>query len=228
MNSGASGGSRRTATRRTGNRAPAGRRRTRSTPDRLTAAARALFARHGYDGASVRAITRDAHANLGAVTYHFGTKQALYEAVLEQGLGPLAARVEAAAEGPGGVLDRAEATVRAFLEHLSANPDLPQLMLQEISAGRCPPAPVARILGVVSARLAALVQEGQTTGEVRAGDPRLLGLSLLSQPVHLTLVRNLAHEVVGLDQSDPETRARVVEHAARFARGGLAARKDNV
>jgi len=49
----------------------------------LMVAARTVFARNGFDGASVRMITAEADVNLGAVTYHFGSKRGLYEAVLE-------------------------------------------------------------------------------------------------------------------------------------------------
>jgi AcrR family transcriptional regulator len=192
------------------------------TVDRLIASARASFARRGYDGASIRTITREAHANLGAVTYHFGSKHALYEAVLEQVLAPLAQRVLAVVDGPGSALDRAEATVRALFEHLRENPDMPHLMVQELAAGKTPPAPVVRALGAMSGRLAQLIREGQESGEIRAGDPMLLALSLVYQPVHLTLVQRIAKGVLGVDQSDPGTRARVVEHAATFARAGLA------
>ncbi len=52
--------------------------------ERLVEAARQLFASAGYDATSVRDITARAHANLGAITYHFGSKQALYHAVIER------------------------------------------------------------------------------------------------------------------------------------------------
>jgi AcrR family transcriptional regulator len=192
----------------------------------LLTAARRLFARRGYDGASIRAITKDAHANLGAVTYHFGSKHALYDAVLDQVLSPLGARIERAVGRPGTALERIDAVVRALFEHLKENPDMPQLMLQELAAGKTPPAPVVRTLGGVSGRLAALVRQGQQDGDIRPGDPLLLALSVVYQPVHLTLVQRIGKEVIGLDQSDPETRARVVEHAAAFAQAGLTARRE--
>jgi AcrR family transcriptional regulator len=188
----------------------------------LIASARRLFARRGYDGTSVRSITHEARANLGAVTYHFGSKQGLYEAVLEHVLSPLAARVGTAVASPGASLDRIERIVRAFFEHLEENQDMPHLMLQEIAAGKTPPPPVARVLGTVAGHLTALIREGQAAGEIRAGDPILLALSVISQPVHLTVTRRLAKTIGGIDQADPATHDRVVEHAARFARAGLA------
>ena len=53
----------------------------RETTQSILEAARELFAERGYDGASIRAITARAGVNLGAVTYHFGTKERLYLAV---------------------------------------------------------------------------------------------------------------------------------------------------
>ena len=49
----------------------------------------ALFAEHGYNGASVRDITARAHINLGAITYHFGTKENLLKAILHRGASQL-------------------------------------------------------------------------------------------------------------------------------------------
>jgi TetR/AcrR family transcriptional repressor of nem operon len=179
-------------------------------------------------GASIRTITREAHANLGAVTYHFGSKHALYEAVLEQVLAPLAQRVVAVLEGPGSALDRAEGTVRALFEHLRENPDMPHFMVQELAAGKTPPVPVVKMIGTVSGRLAQLMREGQAAGEIRDGEPILLALSLVYQPVHLTLLQRISKGFLGVDQSDPATHARVVEHAASFARAGLARVREEV
>ena len=82
----------------------------------------------------MRAITREGGANLGAVTYHFGSKRELYAAVLEQGLRPLAARVHAVAQAEGTGLERMLGVVKAYFDHLAENPDLPHLLLQEIAA----------------------------------------------------------------------------------------------
>ena len=52
------------------------------TRERILKAALKLFADHGYEGASVRAIVAGAKANQAAINYHFAGKEGLYRAVL--------------------------------------------------------------------------------------------------------------------------------------------------
>ena len=48
-----------------------------------------LFAEHGLERVSIRDITQTANLNLGAINYHFGTKQQLIGAIFERRLVPL-------------------------------------------------------------------------------------------------------------------------------------------
>jgi AcrR family transcriptional regulator len=59
------------------------------TKQRILSAAEHHFARDGYHATSLRSITTAANANLAAVNYHFGSKEALLEAVIERRLTPL-------------------------------------------------------------------------------------------------------------------------------------------
>ena len=52
-------------------------------------AAEDLFAEHGIDATSVRDITQAAGVNLGAIHYHFGSKNVLIVEVFSRGLTPL-------------------------------------------------------------------------------------------------------------------------------------------
>lgn len=59
------------------------------TKTALLDAAEHLFAERGVPGASLRAITAAAEANLASVNYHFGSKNGLIRAVLARRLDPL-------------------------------------------------------------------------------------------------------------------------------------------
>ncbi len=92
------------------------------TKQRILDAAESLFAREGFHNTSLRAITRQAEANLAAVNYHFGSKDALVRAVLERRLTPLnQARRERLnrlreTSGANGRRPGVEETLRAFIE----------------------------------------------------------------------------------------------------------------
>ena len=91
-----------------------------TTRERLLGAAEAAFAEQGFARASLRGITRQARANLAAVHYHFGSKEALFEAVVERRIGPInrerLARLDALeAAAPRGRV-ALEELVRAFVE----------------------------------------------------------------------------------------------------------------
>ena len=197
------------------------RNRGESTRADLIKAARRLFGQRGFDGTSVRAITRAAGANLGAVTYHFGSKRELYGAVLEQGLRPIAERVNAAAGSEGTALERMLRVVEAYFEHFETHPDLPHLLLQEVAAGKKPPPVVLEIVKGVKEAIAGLQAEGVVDGSVRPGDPVLTALSVVSQPIYLALVAPLLRSVGPLDLADPATRRRALEHTLAFVRAGL-------
>jgi AcrR family transcriptional regulator len=60
-----------------------------ATKERLLDAAEALFMEHGFEATSLRLITAKAGANLAAANYHFGSKEAMFEAVLTRRLDPM-------------------------------------------------------------------------------------------------------------------------------------------
>ena len=196
-----------------------------ATRSDLIAAGRKLFGRRGFDGASIRAITTEADANLSAVTYHFGSKRGLYSAVLEEGLRPMAARVQVAASSDGSGLERMLRVVEAYFEHFQTRPDLPHLLLQEVAAGKQPPDVVVDILRGIRETIAGLQAEGEADGSVRPGHPTLTALTVVSQPVFLTLVSPLLRVVGPLDLSEPKARRTALEHTLTFVRAGLEPRE---
>lgn len=89
------------------------------TRTRILDAAERLFARHGFDGTSVREITREAGVNVAAVHYHFGSKEAVLRGVADRVAGPIAARrtelLEAAVKAAASRTPTVEALLHAFV-----------------------------------------------------------------------------------------------------------------
>src|SRR3954463_10026219 len=82
-----------------------------TTRDRLLDTAERLFAEHGYQATTMRAVTTEAAANIAAVNYHFGSTQAPLGVGAPRALGPVVedrrARVDAL---------EAEPTVEAIVD----------------------------------------------------------------------------------------------------------------
>jgi AcrR family transcriptional regulator len=96
------------------------------TRTRILDAAEELFMLHGFEGTSMRLLTSRAGVNLAAVNYHFGSKDALIEALFRRKLDPMNTariaeleRLETEAKGrspaTGGRALEPEAIIRAFV-----------------------------------------------------------------------------------------------------------------
>jgi AcrR family transcriptional regulator len=184
----------------------------RSTRDRLIAHARRLFAIHGFRGASVREITTAARANLGAITYHFGSKRALYDATLDATFAELVGRVEATAQAPGSAGDRVRGVVQTLFAFFRERPEAPRLVLHELVSGARLPAQLApyaqRNLGAIRR----VVGDGVASGEFRAtADPLLVTFSLMSQVIWFAIA---GREIAGIlgQTDDPASFAERVSH----------------
>ena len=191
--------------------------------DRLVAVARELFARRGYDRVSVREITARAHANLGAITYHFGSKEALYHAAIASIAEPLVAAIGAATQGPAPALERIEAILRAFLGHLGDNPHVPSILLRELASDHPLPPPMADAMRKNLGNIVNTVVQGQREGTIRAGDPVLLALSVIAQFFFFRVAGRAIQTASGIDRNDPAFRASLTSHVVDTVRRGLAA-----
>jgi AcrR family transcriptional regulator len=60
-----------------------------STTEKLLNTAERLFAEYGYDGVGMRALADEAGVNLGATTYHYGSKRKLYIETVMRRLRPI-------------------------------------------------------------------------------------------------------------------------------------------
>jgi hypothetical protein len=117
--------------------------------------------------------------------------------------------------------------VEAYFDHLGAHPDLPHLLLQEVAAGKQPPAVVLDIIKGLRETIAGLQIEGERDGSVRPGHPTLTALSVVSQPVFLTLVSPLLRAIGPVDLGQPASRQMALAHSLAFVRAGLTPREES-
>ena len=90
--------------------------RGEATRDALLAAARALFAEHGYAGVGTEEVVRRAGVTRGALYHYFRDKQDLFRAVFEQTEAEIMQTIIARVEGLTDPMEELAVGVRAFLD----------------------------------------------------------------------------------------------------------------
>lgn len=212
-----------TGATRVGRHRRVGRPREQSRQEvraRLGAAARELFARHGFEAVSLKQVAEAASVTPAMVHYYFGGKHGLWLAVLEdyleEALGSMLA-VRDEIEGPGGL----DIYLARHAELLGRQPWVAPLLFRELILGDGPDADfVRRFPARLRDLLRSAVEHARRRGEIAADlDPDLLVLSLLAAAVFPFLVRPMAEQLFAAPV-DAAFASRWSAHAARmFHRG---------
>lgn len=87
-----------------------------TTRDRLLASGHRAVIKHGLRGLTVREVAAGANANLGSFVYHFGTRDAFVEELIERWYGPLLARMNEAVAEDGRPLGRLRSAILQLVE----------------------------------------------------------------------------------------------------------------
>ncbi len=99
-----------------------------TTKGRIERVATREFARHGFDGTSVRQIVGAARVTKPVLYYYFKDKRGLFISLLEGALAPFCDEVERIADGEEAPLQQMEKVIMAFLRFFREKPDEFQLL----------------------------------------------------------------------------------------------------
>jgi len=205
----------------------------RATKDRLLTAAAALFAERGFHGTKIRDIAARAKVNLAAGHYHYGSKKALYLAVLRAQFAEiraiLAARgatrspSELARLGRRELVDLLRARVRVMLEMLIGPP--PGLHGTLMQREMCDPSealpviveefirPIMREMGAIVAHVAPELDPDAVERCVRSVTGQALFYSFVTPAMLL---------ILGLPAYPRGFARELASHITAFSLGGMA------
>lgn len=192
--------------------------RTEDTRQRIIEAALLVFAERGFAGASTRDIAAAADANQGLIAYHFGSKEALWQAAVHSLFETLQQEIGAkmAAVGDLDPATQLGVLIKHFVRFSAAHPELNRLMMQE--GMRDGP----RLKWIIDEHVrpiyqfsTELIRRGQAAGSLPDVDPLHLHYILLGAATHLF---TMAPEVRHLSRRDASSEALVEAHADAVVR----------
>ncbi len=163
-----------------------------------------LFAERGYDGTSMNDVAGRVGMRKASLFYHFATKDALYEAVLDRIVREVGESLSQVYMGQGTLVERLEASADAVSAAICGRPFVARLLLRE--AMDWGPVIRGKLLGTVLAVLeggAAFIALGQAEGVFVSGDPKQLVLTALGAHILPFAVVQLVERYVGVDPFSP-------------------------
>lgn len=196
-----------------------------STKEALLAAAKKVFARKGFDGATVKDIAEIAGVNVSLVSYHFDGKEKLFHTCIEQFAQSRLATAEKFLKGPESLEDmrvRLALMTEEFFEYNLREPDINEIMNRDCGANNPLTDGIYRTVFMkVFAVITDFFKTAQTrnllSSDVVVEDRAILFLGGL---IHVIRTEKIREKLLGISLKDSDFRDRVVKSAVRMAMEG--------
>ncbi len=158
---------------------------------RILDQAQRLFSTHGYDGVSIRDIAQACGLSNAALYYHFGSKRNLYFEVLREHISTLTLCLQEAGAIDGTCRERLASMARTYAQMILEYQDTVQLLLRDLAQFDWEE--VLQMLPdfqtLSPTPLAAVLEEGIASGEVRALDVHRVDMMLMGMISSLVAFR---------------------------------------
>jgi TetR/AcrR family transcriptional regulator len=167
------------------------------------------FSREGIAGARTDSIARAARVNKALLYYYFEDKEALYGAVIDQVFGGLTANVHEVLGRQLPPREKILAYVGAHFDYVASNPLYPPIVQGEMMRARRGSTPqfermVKQYFRPLFSKVAAVLRDGQVSGEFRQVDPMQFIPSMIAVIVFYFSSAPVMRMMTGADPLDPE------------------------
>lgn len=180
---------------------------------RILLAAEGLFARKGFEGASIREIARAAQTNTALIYYYFMDKENLYRSTLERAV----MGVPQVLEGLISSSDTVEERLRRILEVIATWVPTQSHFIQILHRELASESP--RLGFLVEKYFArnyhlgrSLIEEAISVGKFRKLDPELAPISFLAMILFFFHNRYIVQRILGMDPGDEKFLKRLIAH----------------
>lgn len=169
----------------------------------IIAIAEKLFAEKGFDGASVRDIAQEAGVNVAMISYYFGSKEKLMEAVFEQRTNSIRLKVENLLQDNKLTnLEKVFLLIDDYVDKFIHQQEFHKIMMREQLINKN--TPIAAIIHEVKKRNMAsikkLIQNGQKSGDFKKNiDIPLMMGTMVGTVSHLMSSQRFYREINNLE-----------------------------
>ncbi|WP_298412065.1 TetR/AcrR family transcriptional regulator [Hydrotalea sp.] len=92
-----------------------------------------LFSEKGYEGTSIRDLAQKADVNIAMINYYFGSKEKLFEAIVEEKVQHIRGRIENLENDKNlSEIEKIDLIIEAYVDRFLSYPDFHKVMEQEM------------------------------------------------------------------------------------------------
>ena len=164
-----------------------------------------LFAEHGYDGTSVRDIAKSANINIAMISYYFGSKEKLLEALIVYRIASMRLQMENLYREDLTPLEKIDRLIELYIKRINANKGMYQIIHFEISSGK-------RIINCEAFNemkkhnldiLKSIILEGQEKGDFRKDvNTVLIPTTIMGTYFHFQMNKPFFKEILNLNTQE--------------------------
>lgn len=182
---------------------------------RLLRAAKKLFAQQGFDRTTIRQISDEAGANVALISYHFGGKEKIFEALFEHFVPN--ELIRANVDRPFPPVEGIIHIIEQVMQYRFREPEMMLILQQEISLGTPRTSVIRKYMFPIWGKLRNLLEEGRRIGVFRF---RSLDNTLLSVLGSILFHRNTDYFQPLLEHT-PQSAQELVDDVTEYVLGGL-------
>lgn len=188
-----------------------------------------LFANKGFEGTSIRDIAAAAEVNVAMINYYFGTKEKLFEALVQaKAAGTRDALDEIAKNKTLTSMEKVDLVIENFVTRIFTGRKFHRVIHQEIMLSKREPLNqiIVNILIPNSNSIRGLIEEGIKRGEFQKVDPQLTVASLIGTINQVVQSKKFCNLFLGknvdyVPYDDPKFIKRVIDHLKLLMRAHL-------
>ena len=188
-----------------------------------------LFGQKGFEGTSVREIAAGADVNLAMINYYFGSKEKLFESIVEFKASYLKGVFEELVNNTSlSQIEKIDVVIDSYIDRMFQSPQFHHLLHRELSLEHRPQMKeaIAEILLRNLVSLKAIIQNGIDSEEFNSVDIELTIATLIGTINHLLLSGVMCRKILQKSKGfnpylSKKLKKRISEHLKKLLRSHL-------
>jgi AcrR family transcriptional regulator len=177
-----------------------------------------LFGEHGYEGTSTRMLATKAGVNVAMISYYFGSKEKLFEALVEERTRFMREHLQFLNRNVEDSWEKIELAIEAYVDRIFSNHRFHRILYREISLQQrnVMSENIVEILYKSSAEFRKIITDGQAKKDFADVDVELTCATIMGTISKVALSSKFSCKMIGASDEDsfysPENALRLKKH----------------